>query len=68
VHRTEIGDIVKQPAKGPDPFRRQYGHGTTTEVAMGQFHDFEMTSIDGDQVSFDRYDGQVALVVNVASQ
>ena len=35
---------------------------------MGQFHNFEMTSIDGDQVSFDRYDGQVALVVNVASQ
>jgi len=35
---------------------------------MGRFHDFEMTSIDGDQISFDRYDGQVALVVNVASQ
>lgn len=35
---------------------------------MGNFHDFEMTSIDGDQISFDRYDGQVALVVNVATK
>jgi glutathione peroxidase-family protein len=35
---------------------------------MGQFHKFEMTSIDGEQISFDNYDGQVALVVNVASR
>jgi glutathione peroxidase-family protein len=35
---------------------------------MGQFHEFEMTSITGDQISFDRYDGKVALVVNVASE
>ena len=35
---------------------------------MGNFHDFEMASIDGDQISFDRYDGQVALVVNVATK
>jgi len=35
---------------------------------MGQFHEFEMTSIDGEQVSFDNYNGQVALVVNVASR
>ena len=35
---------------------------------MGTFHEFEMTSIDGEQISFDRYDGQVALVVNVASR
>lgn len=34
---------------------------------MGTFHQFEMNSIGGDQVAFDRYDGQVALVVNVAS-
>jgi len=27
-----------------------------------------MTSIDGEQISFDNYDGQVALVVNVASR
>ncbi len=31
------------------------------------FHEFEMTSITGDQVSFDRFRGQLCLVVNVAS-
>ena len=35
---------------------------------MGQFHEFEMTSIDGEQISFDSYEGQLALVVNVASR
>ena len=34
---------------------------------MSPFHDFEMTSITGEQVSFDRFRGQVCLVVNVAS-
>jgi glutathione peroxidase len=34
---------------------------------MSPFHDFEMTSITGDPVSFDRFRGQVCLVVNVAS-
>ncbi len=31
------------------------------------FHDLTMTSIDGDDVSFDEYRGKIALVVNVAS-
>ena len=31
------------------------------------FHEFEMTSITGDQVSFDQFEGQICLVVNVAS-
>ena len=35
---------------------------------MGQFHEFEMTSIDGEQISFGNYEGQLALVVNVASR
>jgi glutathione peroxidase-family protein len=34
---------------------------------MTHFHDLEMTSITGDQVSFDQFRGQVCLVVNVAS-
>ena len=34
---------------------------------MSTFHDFEMTSITGDQVSFDEFQGQVCLVVNVAT-
>jgi len=34
---------------------------------MSTFHDFEMTSITGDQVSFDQFRGQTCLVVNVAS-
>ena len=32
------------------------------------FHDFEMTSITGEQVPFDRFRDQVVLVVNVASR
>lgn len=35
---------------------------------MTSFHDFEMTSITGDQVSFDQFRDQVVLVVNVASR
>ena len=34
---------------------------------MSAFHDLTMTSITGDDVSFDAYRGQVCLVVNVAS-
>jgi glutathione peroxidase-family protein len=34
---------------------------------MAAFHDFVMNSIAGDQVSFDRFRGQMCLVVNVAS-
>ena len=34
---------------------------------MSNFHDFEMTSITGEQVSFDQFQDQVCLVVNVAS-
>jgi glutathione peroxidase-family protein len=34
---------------------------------MSAFHDLEMTSITGDQVSFDQFHGQLCLVVNVAS-
>jgi glutathione peroxidase-family protein len=34
---------------------------------MSAFHDFEMTSITGEAVSFDRYRGQLCLIVNVAS-
>lgn len=36
-------------------------------AAMTTFHDFEMTSITGDQVSFSSYEGQTCLIVNVAS-
>lgn len=34
---------------------------------MSTFHEFEMTSINGDQVSFDQFEGQLCLIVNVAS-
>jgi len=34
---------------------------------MSAFHDFEMTSITGEQVSFDQFRGQICLIVNVAS-
>ena len=42
-------------------------HSTDTVASMTAFHDLEMTSITGDQVSFDDYRGKLALVVNVAS-
>ena len=35
---------------------------------MAQFHDFTMESITGESVDFSQFDGQVALVVNVASR
>jgi glutathione peroxidase len=35
---------------------------------MSAFHDLEMTSITGEPVPFDRYRGQLCLVVNVASE
>ncbi len=34
---------------------------------MSAFHEFEMTSITGEQVSFDQFRDQFCLVVNVAS-
>lgn len=35
---------------------------------MTGFHDFEMTSIDGETVPLDRFRGTASLVVNVASK
>lgn len=35
---------------------------------MTTFHELTMTSITGEDVDFDRYAGQVCLVVNVASK
>ena len=34
---------------------------------MSTFHDLEMQSIQGQPVSFSDYEGQVCLIVNVAS-
>jgi glutathione peroxidase-family protein len=34
---------------------------------MSAFHDFEMTSITGEQISFDRFRDQFCVIVNVAS-
>ena len=34
---------------------------------MSTFHDFEMTSITGESVAFDRFEDQICLIVNVAS-
>lgn len=38
------------------------------ETIVANFHDFEMTSITGEAVSLSDYEGQVCLVVNVASK
>jgi len=39
----------------------------TMVTRMSTFHDFEMTSITGDDMSFDRFEDQICLIVNVAS-
>jgi glutathione peroxidase-family protein len=35
---------------------------------MSTFHDLEMTSITGEPVAFKQYQGQLCLVVNLASK
>lgn len=39
----------------------------TMVTLMSTFHEFEMPSITGDQVSFDQFEDQFCLIVNVAS-
>jgi glutathione peroxidase-family protein len=34
---------------------------------MSTFHEFEMTSITGTPVPFDQFEGQLCVIVNVAS-
>jgi Glutathione peroxidase len=36
-------------------------------TAMSTLKDFSMKSITGEQVSFDQFEGKVALIINVAS-
>lgn len=56
--RQDVQDRPALPARWtPDGYIRD----------MTTFHDLEMTSITGEQVSFDQYKGHLALVVNVAS-
>ena len=45
---------------GADPDRK--------DRAVSEFHEFEMQSIQGDQVAFDTFEDQVSLIVNVASK
>ena len=35
---------------------------------MTEFHNITMNDIEGNPIAFDRYDGTVCLVVNVASK
>ena len=35
---------------------------------MASIHDFEMASITGESVSLSQYEGQICLIVNLASQ
>ena len=42
-------------------------HPPLRRAAMSTFHDLEMTSITGEQISFSTYAGKLVLVVNVAS-
>ncbi len=38
------------------------------ENDMPSMHDFQVTSIDGEEVALSQYEGKVCLVVNVASK
>ncbi len=62
---------VPSPARArrvATPISNSHDLGPPTMVnRMSTFHDFEMTSITGDQVSFDRFEDQICLIVNVAS-
>ncbi len=40
----------------------------TQEAPVTTFHELTMTSITGDDVDFSQYEGQVCLIVNVASK
>ncbi|MCO4807563.1 MAG: glutathione peroxidase [Flavobacteriales bacterium] len=42
--------------------------GMMAMPASNSIHQFTMTSIDGDEVSLDQYQGKVVLIVNVASK
>lgn len=54
--------LAATPISGSDD-----AESRTMVTRMSTFHDFEMTSITGDQVSFDRFEDQICLIVNVAS-
>jgi glutathione peroxidase-family protein len=43
------------------------GHDNDEGGTVADFHEFEMDSITGDPVAFSDYEGQVCLVVNVAT-
>lgn len=68
-------EMISTPAAGPvdwPPATDAYTSpgsllNSQYAAAMTHFHDLEMTSITGEQVSFDQYKGNLALVVNVAS-
>lgn len=51
----------------PDPPREVGLGGGRYDRPMSSIYDLEMTSITGEQVSFDRFRDQVLLIVNVAS-
>lgn len=56
-------DVIRSPRP-----RAQHRFGVVSRYVPDMaFHDIEMTSIAGDQVTFDEYRGRMALVVNVAS-
>jgi len=41
---------------------------TNPEPDVDSVHDFELTNIDGENISLDRYEGKVLLIVNTASE
>jgi len=48
--------------------KSKYAGSSEWTPEMGSFYDLSAVDIDGQQVSFDKYRGQVLLVVNVASK
>lgn len=67
-HSIEMISGARPPSYQPaDEVRSAPRPRDAATVGDMTFHDIKMTSITGDQVDFADYEGQLALVVNVAS-
>lgn len=62
-----VGHVRHEMLSSPTGRRATVDDGEPLGSALMDFHDITMTSITGDQVTFDEYRGKLALVVNVAS-
>ena len=65
---VESTTVVRSGSGRPGTAALASAHPTGRIPPVSEFHEFQMQSIQGDQVSFDTYEDQVSLIVNVASR